>query len=255
MCKTIILQSPEKTGLKSKSSKVLSLGIWIFSFVCFSFYTADLTSQLTAAPKNEPVASFQEALDEGYTVIIIPGGFIESHLKTSRPGSGPYRVYHESILPNPEDSIVCSLKEAVERLLADQRALWFGTTTGVTNYKGITLLTKMKDRVLSQLAFGLRKDSEFKSMFDHHLMKIIESGMLRKHVRKWLEGGRPEFEGSLFVDEAKPLGLDNLLFPCTVLGLGIGMGLILSSCFEFSLVSSFKSQLVIFFTLINRPIA
>ncbi len=85
-----------------------------------------------------------------------------------------------------------------------------------------------EDRLESQLAFGLRQDSELKSMFDHALFKVVQTGLLRELMHKWLEDKRPgDMSSRIFTEEAKPLGYENMFFPCLVMASGLAVALVL----------------------------
>ena len=58
-------------------------------------------------------------------------------------------------------------------------------------------------------------------IFNYHLVKISESGLLKKLINKWIEDGAlPSAPGLAPAASAEALGFDNLLFPSLVISLG-----------------------------------
>ena len=86
----------------------------------------------------------------------------------------------------------------------------------------------LHDRMYGNLAFGLRKDSEFRSMFNHHLIRMEEAGLLGLLRRKWLhvlEEEKGVWEGHDHghddgEEEALTLGYHNIFLPFAMLGVG-----------------------------------
>ncbi len=82
----------------------------------------------------------------------------------------------------------------------------------------------LRDRMYGNLAFGLGKDSEFRAMFNHHLIHMEEVGLTGEMRRGWLrrleeEKGLWEGEGG-GEEESGALGYDNILMPFVILGFG-----------------------------------
>ena len=56
-----------------KAVKILHLCTCLYAYLVFTMYTADLTSRLTVLPTEASFDSMQEALDNGYKIIIRKG--------------------------------------------------------------------------------------------------------------------------------------------------------------------------------------
>ena len=74
-------------------------------------------------------------------------------------------------------------------------------------------------------AIGLRKHSEFTKMFDYHILKMRQSGLLAKMLEDWNKK-IIALESDPGI-EAYPLAYDNLLFPFLILSTGTAIALLL----------------------------
>ena len=217
----MMIQRDKDMCTKTFSSKIICLSAPLLGFVCYSYYAADLTSLMTVSTKVSNVNSFDEAVEQGYHFLIWPGTNSEYYYMSAQPGSGQYKAYHEVILKDYENSQISSDQEAHLRITAEPKTLWFGSYLGFMADKRVLSLTEMQDRVVSQLAFGLQKDSEFKDVFDHLLLKMKQSGLLQKLAFQWLKGGEPDPMRLPYIEDAKKLGFDNLFFPVLVITCGV----------------------------------
>ena len=94
-------------------------------------------------------------------------------------------------------------------------------------FTDLTSIKKMDDRVMTSLAFGMTKNSEFKELFDYHLLKLKQSSLVEKEVRRHLlnDGMR-----SMVVREAESLGLGSVVFVFFIVGVGVIGALVMSVC-------------------------
>ena len=60
--------------------------------------------------------------------------------------------------------------------------------------------------------------TEFTEMFNHHLKKLIEQGVIKKVIHKWLPPPTRDFE-----KKASVLGYENLTFPFMLLAVGVAI--------------------------------
>ncbi len=89
-------------------------------------------------------------------------------------------------------------------------------------------LLHFEEGVPSHVAIGLQPDSELRRCFDFHILQMMENGIVRKILDKWMLGKPKDMSHRIFVEEAQALGYDNLFFPATVLAAGCLVSLILS---------------------------
>ena len=83
----------------------------------------------------------------------------------------------------------------------------------------------MRDALYGHLAFGLRKDSELRDIFNYYLLKMEQSGFMDALHQKWLENPyTSNARISSGSEDAFALGYDNVMFPF----LGLSFGLVAS---------------------------
>ena len=82
----------------------------------------------------------------------------------------------------------------------------------------------MDDSVYMILTLALQKDSEFLQVFNHYILKALESGEFKRLWQKYYRYLyiREQFE----MLEPQPIGYSNVMFCYCCLGLGISLSLI-----------------------------
>ena len=105
----------------------------------------------------------------------------------------------------------------------------FSGACGYFAYPEVTILN-VEERIMTRLSIAFVEDSEFLPIFDYHIKKIMESGLLAQMKHVYLEAGKLEPLNEALKDIAEaahPLGYSNLLFPALLLIGGICLGLLL----------------------------
>ena len=77
---------------------------------------------------------------------------------------------------------------------------------------------KMDDLTPSVGGIGLQDDSQWQEILNHHIMKMLEGGILQRIDRSWLDTERNE-DFDIFT--VTTLGFENVLFPFSILAMGI----------------------------------
>ncbi len=221
-----LMQRKKKEASSGAGEKVLFLTTGVTSFLLFNLYSADLTATMSSGAKTSPLRSFQDVLDSDYLVHGIKGTGSEDLLKHARPGSTAHAVYQAAYSPMAEKKFVAQQREGPSRA-----AFWTSEFT-IVSERDFLFLRSFQDALASQLAFGLQKDSEFREIFDHHILRLRESGALQLLEKKWLRDSSPDDRSDrIFQEEATQLGYDNLFFPAGVLMVGVLSGIV-TSCLE-----------------------
>ena len=78
----------------------------------------------------------------------------------------------------------------------------------------------LRDAIVYDSFLAFQKDSELTKLFNFHIAKMRQSGVLDLMVKKYLE--RDDFRGK---NEVAALGFDNVLFPFLMLSIGGILGL------------------------------
>ena len=115
-------------------------------------------------------------------------------------------------------------------MTTDHKTIFFTNAMPFMSDDRIATLEDIPERVSSYGSFALAKGSQFRQIFDYHLVKARQAGLLGVVMDKWLRGGKPKGQGAAAGqgDEATPLGFDNLLFMVLVVSGGAGLSVVVA---------------------------
>lgn len=181
---------------------------------------------MTSGPPRIPISTFEDVLHHKYKVIS-GTAYFDYILSTSAPGSAKHRVF------NTNYELKNGMPEAIKAMLhdPDKKTLIYAipknllakTPSGkiLANH---AFALKMDDAIYGQGTFGLQRDSEFLQIFNYYILKALQGGVFKRLFRKYHIGlfTNKNFE----MIEAQPLGLNNVMFCLTSLGVGICLSII-----------------------------
>ena len=104
-----------------------------------------------------------------------------------------------------------------------EKMVFFSSTMAMIGCGGMNAL-RLTDEVVSPLAIAFQEESELRELFNHHLLKMIESGVVKAITKKWLFLPDEVFE----LHDPAVLGFNNVAFPFLVLLFWIVCSLVLS---------------------------
>ena len=110
------------------SAKILLLVSGISMYLLFMYYTADLTTLMTAGSGMVPVRNFEDVIKGDYKVIVMKGAAQYGELMNAIPGTAKNNYFHNEMKGNPK-ATVSGLKEALKRMNEDEKTLFFYTLT------------------------------------------------------------------------------------------------------------------------------
>ena len=179
---------------------------------------------MTSGPPKIPIHSFEDVIYHDFNVIVYTP-YYKMMLGQSEPGTPKHRVYN-TLRQNGKGAIEVEVSEARRQAIEDPKTLIFASPADGRMTEPLYPL-QMEDASYMLLTLGLQKDSEFLQAFNYYLLKAFEHGILKKihrkyHMRRYVN----EQFGML---EPQPLGLNNVIFPFTCLGVGICVALALAA--------------------------
>ena len=77
----------------------------------------------------------------------------------------------------------------------------------------------MEDTVFTSYGFQLRPESEYLSVFNHILLKGVETGILKRLDQVWNPHRKPPIR--IGMTEPESLSINNVMFPFSYLGVAI----------------------------------
>ncbi len=203
------------------SGMVLFWVLCVFGFVVYTYFVADLTASMTTDGGIQWPRHFQDVLDQGYRVYTLKDTSLESYFtRDYRAPDSPIRKTYESNLEllSPKDK-----KQFLRLVQKLPRVAFFGSRITFFGTSILTVLTQFEDHELAQNAIGLQKDSELRDMFNYHILKMRQTGVLDQILQSWLtRRGPSDWSSRIFQDDPIALGYQNLFGPVAVLVAGIG---------------------------------
>ena len=241
------IQNGDLPDSKFWTRKILALATSMLTLLVFIYYCNDITSKMTAGPPPINVRTFDDALDQGYEVIVV-GSYHWQLLQYSMNGTAKHAIYKkylkryendifeyrrwrqgqttEEIKADEEYENIDNVPQwyfwtqqnfvwAAETIFNDNKVLWFchESSQNWNTSQGKVVSLKMDDSYYSYFGFGLQKDSEFMAIFNHYLLKAYETGILNRldlfHNK--------QSDIKIGMIEPEPLGINNLMFPFSFL--------------------------------------
>ena len=254
-----IQQGSHPENRHKTAKRAVALTTSMLTFLVFTYYSNDITAKMTAGSPPIPVRTFDDVLEHGYKVIVI-GTHQLRILAESNNGTAKHSVYklffeeeNENIkkyrkaiyddkktrkqfieeggqeLPEWHDWTMENLGSAIKQIMRDQKTLFYcAESCDKTKFKtGEVVALKMDDTTITWGGFWLRPDSEYLSLFNHHLLKAFETGILKRIDNSYRSEWKPPIKIGL--TEPEPLGITNVMFLFSFLGASIIITLLLAA--------------------------
>ena len=201
----------------SSAMRMLHLTTSILTLIMFAYFSSVVTAEMTALSSLEnQIHSFSDVLaNNDIQVIVVTGSSWTSSLKRSAPGSAKYEIYKNTI-ENNVNVWFKTLDDAKAAVLNNPNTYLYSHTTAAKSTPGLVAL-RMTDSTPVSGGIGLQKNSELLNILNYKMLKLVESGIIKRIDTKWPDVTRNEEFG---VAEPGALGFNNILFPFTVLATG-----------------------------------
>ena len=219
---------------KNLSPRLLTLSLSSLTLILFIYYTTDITAKMTSGPPKIPIRTFDDVIKHDYKVISNVA-FSKWVLADAKQGSAKRKV-HELYFENKQTENL-SFRQGLVKMMNDvinNPKTLYHTFEGYLipndpQHKALAdqvFALKMDDVIYAPSSLPLQKDSEFLPLFNHHILKCIESGLLRKVYLKYYKDlyVKENFE----MTEPEPLRYNNVMFPFIYLGIGIALALVMA---------------------------
>ena len=230
--------------------RILSLTTAMVTLLFFIYYSNDITAKMTAGSPTHPVQNFQDVLDHGYKVIVV--GDLELWLlREAKNGSAKhsvYKLYFEEddntildwerayyngiedarriVLPSWYNYTKENFDWAAEQIINDRKTLWYCHRDSAAEEveQGNVIDLQMDDMSYTYGGFMLKKDSEYVSVISHYVQKAYETGVFHR-IHQTYSSRTPIKIG---MTEPGPLGINNVMFPFSFLGLSMIISMLIS---------------------------
>ena len=225
------IQMGSHTNSTQMSFKLLSLTTSFLTLLIFTYYTTDITAEMTSGPSDIPIRTFEDVVHYNYKVVT-GTPYYEQVLASARPGTAKNKVF------NGYFESMNDMDDAMKEVVNNPKTLCYATPSSqigqTPSQKALgeqTIALKMDDEVYGIGTLALQKDSEFFQIFNHYILKALESGCFKRLFRNYhIDLYTKENFGMI---EAQPLGYENVMFCFIGLAAGIGASLF-KGMFEFT---------------------
>ena len=201
------------------------------AFFVIASFSAMLTSFMTSQPEPTQVSSFQDILDRNLFVAVWKDTSDQEYLANARQGSTANKIY-KNMEKDPSRHFLTKMNELEELFMDDPSALYFGSKVffPVLSYSNdiMTLENVFKDTVITYSGFAYPPDSELTELFDYHLHKMEQSGLLQKYRQKYDLTRTEIIKTHDFTTETAPLGYQQLVALSLVFSVGITVATIIA---------------------------
>ena len=215
--------------------RILTLTTSILTFLVFTYFASQITSEMTSGPPEIPVRTFEDVIHHDYKVIA-HSGYWESLLRNTKPGTPKNIVYNSHLrkVDRTQDETEMAI-EIFKEAIRDSKTLIYASTMamGGGGAPGYRLLedqmqfVKIDDAQYVSISLGFPKDSEFLQIFNHYLLIQMESGFLWRRYHNFESEQallrRKDFE----MMEPPPLGINNVMFCFILLAHGMFLSAVL----------------------------
>ena len=205
----------------NKATKVLLLVSSVCLTVVFVHFTCDLTTRMTVEPPKPIIRSFEDVIEQGYMVVQQE---TMGALLAEAPKDSPMReVSTQNLIHFENDDKYITIKLYLDGHWGD-RVLLYGVFDPFSQHELEKQLIglQIEEAITVHEGVVLQKDSEFKELFNHHIMKLYEVGVIDRLMRKNVIIQNEEFG----IAEAVALGYENVLFPFGIIFLGMVLAVV-----------------------------
>ena len=202
------------------SLRIAFFSISFFGFLLISLYRAMLGASLAIKLYREPVSSLEELLDSDLKVAIAANSSIQDYFSKANSTSIQAKIWREK-LQNKEDSFLSSTFNFTEKMAQNEVSdtILFGVFQSISGYGGhypCRIQSVKRDYRKIDNGMIYQKNWPFTRLFNFHLFKMHERGVLRQIQNKHLEYSKTDCG----LSEPRTIGLVNVASLAVLLTIG-----------------------------------
>ena len=186
---------------------------------------------MVAIPHKENIRSVFDASKRGYKIGALDGSSSAASLR-SMTDEGKLNV---QLLFKPKETDYTSfLSYYIERELNAMMYCDYLSAIHIDGGYAIDIVESSEQSV----SFTFQKDSPYSPLFNYHLQKMHEDGVIHRLRMKWL----PKQQTGSSSDQPLSLGYNNLVFPFLALVFGCSSALVISICERFIKLNDVENE-------------
>ena len=207
------------------SLRIAFFSISFFGFVLLSLYRAMLGASLAIKLYREPVSSLEELLRSDLKVAVAANSSIQDYFSDATSTSIQAQIWREKLQPEADKAFLSSTFNFTQQMALGQvtDTILFGVFQSISGYGGhypCRIQSVKRDYRKIDNGMIYQKNWPFTRLFNFHLFKMHERGVLRQIQNKHLEYGKTDCG----LSEPRTIGLIN----CATLAVLLVIGYILA---------------------------
>ncbi len=212
------------------STRIVFFTSCLFGCLIFSCYSANLTSSMVNQ-EVPVVSSLRQVLDGGYRLAMYRDTYLYDAFRQAESGTLHNEVFQKLIKDDP-GATYDSADEAHQMFRTNGPKFGaFDLELTFVAFEDLDPVKQFDDKWIVKCAWGLVKESEFTDFFNHHLLKLKQSGFFNRLELKWKLQHMSRTKTMMRREQGIPaLGYDNSLFPFVALSMGAAASMIFVCC-------------------------
>ena len=204
------------------STRIAFFSTLISSIIIFALYSASLTSFLAISKFNMPFEDLVSMYrDTDYYVGSLPSTYFTTLFSNGSP--------LERIIYKERFKDVPSVNEALKKALDEDFAFAWEAETVSDALNLCTHVAINKPLLTVRIVNLFNKNYEFRQIINFMILKMRESGKLKKLWKSW-KTLNPNYIKECLSDDGKAIGIFNLIFMFVLMGSTAGFSVIILSC-------------------------
>ena len=193
--------------------RIIFISILLFGSLIHWHWKASIISDLSVDIPSIPFRSAEELVDSSYQITMEKDTALHQAFESAK--SDLFKQIWDTKFRDKEKSLKNTVEEMMNVVKSGQYALLYPEVQTLEQYKDCSLTDPGFVFFNFDNAFAFPKDSPFKDVFNHALLKMIESGELDKIKTKYKS--IYECDGS----SGRSLGISNVGFAFAVFAIGL----------------------------------
>ncbi|CAL4064853.1 unnamed protein product, partial [Meganyctiphanes norvegica] len=178
--------------------RIAFLSYWFGSLLLYSYYTADLTSQLSVVKLQDPFINLKDAIDKGYSISTVRGTSYISDIQ--QPGAQESLKSLWKQLQTKPNLLVSSMEEGLHLVNTEQKTgFWMDTNSVDYLIKGsCEYVWAGPDYFSEYVNIAYQKKLSFANVISLYLNRASDAGIKEKLLNKYWGGPNACLGGSTF---------------------------------------------------------
>jgi len=215
-----LIQRSNSEAIQPTSLRFTCCVVYLSSLMLYSCYTGGFTASFMDEEVYRVPQSYQEVIEGGFELYVAKNTFYGKSLVKAGEGTIERRMMREGL-------IRFSTRVNMRSAILDSPCTRLGFSSKIQQFydRRLRAVETFEQRFRSPYGVFLPEDSQFKGLFAHLMVKLLETGLLEGALRKW----KPQDEEVEGDASWQPVGIGSLRLPSLICGIGVGLATLIAS--------------------------